>query len=78
MQLTFLHILYINQLDVGLGWGGSRCQFFKYRGGLQVILLFEWYIFYSNSTSLLLNDFLEYQELYMAYLEPVIIKKKWK
>ena len=28
--------------------GGARCQFFKHRGGLQVILIFKWYIIYSN------------------------------
>ena len=33
---------------VGCGRGGARCQFFKHRGGLQVILIFKWYIIYSN------------------------------
>ena len=34
--------------------GEFRCQFFNIEGGLQVILMFEWYIIYSNRTSLLL------------------------
>ena len=28
--------------------GGARCQFFKHIGGLLVILIFKWYIIYSN------------------------------
>ena len=36
MQLTFLHILYINQLDVGLGWGGLDVNFLNIEGGYKL------------------------------------------
>ena len=45
-------------LNYGVGWGSLDVNFFNIEGGLQVILMFEWYIIYSNLTSLLLISLL--------------------
>ena len=37
--------------------GGLDVNLLNTEGGLQVILMFKWHIIYSNSNSLLLNDF---------------------
>ena len=39
------------------GGGGLDVNLLNIEGGLQVILMFKWHIIYSNSNSLLLNDF---------------------
>ena len=41
-------------LNYGVGWGSLDVDFFNIEGGLQVILMFAWYIIYSNLTCLLL------------------------
>ena len=49
------------KLNYGVGWwgggGGQDVNLLNIEGGLQVILMFKWHIIYSNSNSLLLNDF---------------------